>query len=145
MPKRATSANNPNLRSPDSTDLYDLLLAKPKLAALAFKLFSGAFESFPETALLRAVDAPGVEFDALLRALATAGSPSHIVLHRTLITKLIGMPLDLFSYREMAKILAGASEVRAAGLAQKRHPNDDGECHLACSGDRRSARGTADR
>lgn len=86
-------------------DLYDLLLGNSKLAALALKVFSGAFDSFPEGALLCAVDAPGIDFGALLFALASAGSPSHLALHHTLIVKLMGMPLDLFAYREMAKIL----------------------------------------
>jgi len=101
-------------------ELYDLLLANPKLAALAFKVFSGAFESFPEAALLRAVDAPGVEFDALLRALATASAPSHIALHDALIQKMLSMPLNLFSYREMATILQEHPRSELLALLKRR-------------------------
>src|SRR5665213_232571 len=53
-------------------ELYDLLIANPNLAGLALKAFSGAFDTFPEASLVRAVDVPGIEFDALLRALASA-------------------------------------------------------------------------
>lgn len=86
-------------------ELYDLLVANPELAALVLKVFSGAFDTFPEASLLRAVTASGIGFDALLRALATASSPSHLGLHKALIEKLLNEPLDLFKYREMAKIL----------------------------------------
>lgn len=88
-----------------NAELYGLLIANPKLAALALKVFSGAFDAFPETALLRAVTAPGIAFDALLRALATASSPSHLGLHRTLIERLLSEPLDPFKYRDMAQIV----------------------------------------
>lgn len=85
--------------------LFDFLIPNSKLAALALKAFAGAFETFPETALLRTVDAAGIEFDALLRALATSSSPAHPALHKALITKLLARPLSLFDCREVAKIV----------------------------------------
>ena len=86
-------------------ELFDFLIARPKLSFLVLKIFSGSFDTFPEAALCRAVDAPGIEFAAFLRALATSSSPAHVKLHKTLVIKLLALQLDLFSYREMAKIL----------------------------------------
>jgi hypothetical protein len=44
--------------------LFEFLVANPNLSALALKVFSGAFDTFPESALLRAIDTPGNEFGA---------------------------------------------------------------------------------
>jgi hypothetical protein len=86
-------------------ELFDFLVTNSNLSALVLKVFSTCFDTFPESALLQAFDAPGIEFGALIRALATSSSPAHLSLHKVLVTKLLGMPLDLFAYREMAKVL----------------------------------------
>jgi hypothetical protein len=85
--------------------LFELLIANPNLSTLVLKVFAGAFDTFPESALLRVMDAPGIEFGALLRALATSSTPTHCAFHKMVIIKVLAQPLDLFGYREVAKIL----------------------------------------
>ncbi|MCF3947840.1 hypothetical protein, partial [Acidiphilium iwatense] len=100
-------------------ELYDLLISSPSLADLTLKVFSGGFDTFPESVLLRTIDTQGIEFHALLRALATASSPSHLTLHKALLTKLLNLPLDLFVYREMAKILRVHTSAALAELLKE--------------------------
>lgn len=80
-------------------------MERRNLAGLALKVFGSCFDTFPEAMLLRMLDAPGIEFEALLRALATSSSPAHVSLHKELIAKALSLPIDLFRYREIAKIL----------------------------------------
>jgi uncharacterized protein DUF5615 len=49
--------------------LFEHLIRNETLASLIPKLFSHAFDTFPEDALLRAIDVPGVDFGELLTRL----------------------------------------------------------------------------
>jgi hypothetical protein len=85
--------------------LFELLLADPSLSTLIPKLFSGALDTFPEKALKRAIDSPDVPFGDLLRSMAASSSPVHCTLHKAIVTSVLAQPIDLFRYRDVAKIL----------------------------------------
>jgi hypothetical protein len=86
-------------------ELFDYLVASPDLVSLIPKIFSRAFDTFPETALLRAIDAAGVNLGEFLRGLAVSSTPTHKTLHKEIVRRVLDGKLDLFLYREVAKIL----------------------------------------
>jgi hypothetical protein len=85
--------------------LFELLITNPNLCTLVPKVFLGAFDTFPESALLRTLDTPGVDLGELLRGLSASSTPAHSVLHKVIITKVLSQPLDLSRYRYVAKTL----------------------------------------
>jgi hypothetical protein len=85
--------------------LFELLLTDPSLSALIPKVFSGALDTFPEKALERAINSPDVPFGDLLRSMAVSSSPVHSALHKAIVTSVLAQPIDLFRYRDVAKIL----------------------------------------
>lgn len=85
--------------------LFNFLIATANISALVLKVFSGSFDRFPENELMRALNTPGIEFHALLRALATSSTPTHRVLHKAIVRRALVETRDLFTYREIAKIL----------------------------------------
>jgi hypothetical protein len=85
--------------------LFERLIAREALANTIPKLFSHAFDTFPEGALLRAIDAPGLDFHELLGFMAMSSTPTHAALHKEIARRVLGQPLNLHVYRNVAKIL----------------------------------------
>lgn len=103
-------------------ELFELLLANQNLSTLIPKLFAGAFDTFPEKALVQALDAPGVQFGELLRCMSTSSSPVHYTLHKTIVTIVLALPIDLFRYRDVAKILRIYQREPIVGLLKSAIP-----------------------
>lgn len=85
--------------------LFEYLVADPVRAGLIPKVFSRAFDTFPEQALLRLLDTPGIDFISLLTALGTSSSPVHERLHGEIVTRVLHLPTNLFMHRDVAKVL----------------------------------------
>jgi len=85
--------------------LFDFLLTAPDLFDLIPKIFSQAFDTFPEEALLRAVEASGDKFGELLRGLVMSSTPTHWRLHREIVRKVLDGKLDMFVFRQTGRLL----------------------------------------
>ena len=86
-------------------ELFDYLVGIPDLFDLIPKIFSQAFDTFPEEAVLRAFELSGDNFGKLLAGLARSSAPTHKVLHKEIIRRVLTGKLDLFEFRELAKVL----------------------------------------
>jgi len=86
-------------------ELFDYLVASSDLFSLIPKIFSRAFDTFPETALLQAVDAADVNFGEFVRGLAVSSTPTHKTLHKEIVRRVLDGKPDLFLFRAVAKIL----------------------------------------
>jgi hypothetical protein len=89
--------------------LVDYLLSNPALAPTIPRLFGETLNTFPEVALLRVLDVPGVDFRQLLTAIAAAPSSSHPQVHRRIARRALGGEFDPWLYRDVAKALRGHS------------------------------------
>jgi hypothetical protein len=85
--------------------LYERLIGSEVLASLIPKLFARSFDTVPDAALQRALDAPGVNFNELVRSMAASSSVTHIAVHRMIVRRVLATTVDLFVYRELAKML----------------------------------------
>jgi hypothetical protein len=65
----------------------------------------GSFDTVPDAALQRALDAPGVNFNELVRSMAASSSVTHIAVHRLIVRRVLETTVDLFVYRKLGKML----------------------------------------
>ncbi len=86
-------------------ELFDHLIVNSDLFSLIPKIFSRAFDTFPEEALLRAIDVSGDKFSELVRGLAVSSTPAHGKLHKEIVRIILSKGTNLFLFRDVAKIL----------------------------------------
>jgi hypothetical protein len=103
-------------------ELFEILLANQNLSFLIPKLFAEAFDTFPEKALIRALDTPGVQFGELLRCMSTSSSPVHYTVHKTIVTSVLAQPMDISRYKDVAKILRIYQREPVLGLLKSTLP-----------------------
>jgi len=84
---------------------YERLVGSEILAGLIPKLFAQSLDTVPDAALRRALDAPGINFQELVRSIAASSSVTHITTHWEVIRRALAATVDLFTYRELAKVL----------------------------------------
>jgi hypothetical protein len=85
--------------------LVEYLLATPGQAARIPELFSTAFETFPEGVLETVLDAPGVDFRKVTRALGASTTPAHAHVHATVARRLLAREFDIWAHRDVAQML----------------------------------------
>ncbi len=103
-------------------NLFNYLISKTDLAIFVPRIFSGSFDSFPEDSLLIAFNTAGVGFNDLVRAVALATSAAHRDFHEIIVRRALCDPMDIFVYRDVAKMLRVHSRTMLFPLLQRVMP-----------------------
>lgn len=86
-------------------ELFEEMLATPKLAALIPRVFSDCFEFFPESALIRAIYCEDINQEQLLYQLSKSSNPLHRRAHAVLIERVLENEMNLHHYRYVGNCL----------------------------------------
>ncbi|WNF55717.1 alpha/beta fold hydrolase [Pseudomonas sp. SG20052] len=86
-------------------ELFEEMVATPKLAALIPRVFSESFESFPESAVIRAIDCEDINQEQLLYQLSKSSNPLHRRAHAVLIERVLENEINLNHYRYVGNCL----------------------------------------
>jgi hypothetical protein len=86
-------------------ELFEEMLATPKLAALIPRVFSDSFESFPELAVIRAIHCEDIDQEQLLYQLSKSSNPLHRRAHVELIERVLENEMNLHHYRYIGNCL----------------------------------------
>ncbi|SEF03223.1 hypothetical protein [Pseudomonas migulae] len=81
------------------------MVATPKLAALIPRVFSDSFESFPESAVIRAIHCEDINQEQLLYQLSKSSNPLHRRAHVLLIERVLENEMNLHHYRYVGNCL----------------------------------------
>lgn len=86
-------------------ELFEEMVATPKLAALIPSVFSESFESFPESAVIRAIHCEDINQEQLLYQLSKSSNPLHRRAHVVLIERVLENEINLQHYRYVGNCL----------------------------------------
>jgi pimeloyl-ACP methyl ester carboxylesterase len=86
-------------------DLFNAMLARPRLAKLIPDVFGECFETFPEVSVMKAIQCESIDQIALCYRLSKSSNPLHRCAHSKLIVRALQGTTDVAGYRQVANCL----------------------------------------
>ncbi|MFC3651090.1 hypothetical protein ACFONN_06015 [Dyella humi] len=105
--------------------LFNWLLSKGEFAQKIPFVFAKSIDSVPEAALKSALAVSDINFRSLVSWIGSRPSAVHLELHREVLRKAMGTTLDLYLYRDLAKVLQVHSRIVLLDLLSTEIPAPD--------------------